>query len=91
MAIGRASWRSPRSVLHDRIIHDMVVRMSNIDRFFREKGNPPVIGVSDTARLLNVDETIVRRWCRENDVFRLGPNFGLTPKVVGELVAALDE
>lgn len=62
-----------------------------IERFFRTHNNPPVIGVSDAAGLLAVDETVVRRWCRDSDVHRVGPNFVLSIEDVAELAAALDD
>jgi hypothetical protein len=66
----------------------IMITQKEIRSFF---GDAPVIGVSDTAGLLNVDETVVRRWCRENDIYRLGPNFALGPAEVAELAAALED
>lgn len=64
---------------------------ADTDSFFRKRGNPPVIGVSDAAAALRIDEHVVRRWCRENNLWRVGPNFVLTRENVTELGLALTE
>ncbi len=72
-----------------------MITRGEIERFFKSRNNPPVIGVSEAAAFLArhfvIDETIVRRWCRDSNIHRVGPNFILAPETVFEIAVAMSE
>ena len=63
----------------------------DVKSFFQDHNEPPAMSISDVATFLDVDDAVVRRWARNNDVHRVGPNFALTKEDIVELADDLDD
>jgi hypothetical protein len=47
------------------------------------------MAISDVAAFLGIDDAVVRRWARNNQVKRVGPNFALTQEEIVRLRESL--
>jgi hypothetical protein len=63
----------------------------DVKSFFQDHDEPPAMSISDVAMFLDVDDAVVRRWARNNDVHRVGPNFALTKADIVNLADDLDD
>lgn len=59
--------------------------------FFSSRKNPPAMAISDVAAFLGIDDAVVRRWARNNQVKRVGPNFALTREEIVRLRVSLQD
>lgn len=49
------------------------------------------MAISDVAAFLGIDDAVVRRWARNNQVKRVGPNFALIQEEIVRLKLSLGD